>query len=291
MTTIEVSHFENDMQTFEDYSIDNGGHYWYARDLMVILGYKDFNSLYKAINKSYMVCNSLDIDINENIIRADRDIGGKRIRDYKLTRFACYVTVMNCDVRKPEVAKAQAYFAAMAEIIHDYMEKANQFERVAIREELRGEEKVLSGIVKEAGIDGQKYALFQNAGYRGMYNMNITQLKKYKGLNQDKMKRSLLDFMGGAELAANLFRITQTRERIKTNNIEGQRELEGAAEFVGKHVRETMIQTGGTPPENLSLEEDIRKVKTKLKKAHKQLKKVDKPKQLKGGKKEKKEAK
>ncbi len=284
MTTIEFSHFENDMPTFEDYSIGNGGHYWYARDLMEILGYKNFDSFNKAINKSYTVCNSLDIDINENIIRADRDIGGKRVKDYKLTRFACYITVMNCDVRKPEVAKAQVYFAAMADIIHDYMEKANQFERVATREELRGEEKVLHGIVKEAGIDKNRYTLFHNAGYRGMYNMGISRLKQYKGLDQDQMRRSLLDFMGSTELAANLFRITQTRENIKTNNITGQRELEGAAEFVGKRVRKTMIETGGTPPENLSIEEDIKKVKTKLKKVHKQLKKADEPKPLKGGK-------
>lgn len=273
MTMIEVFHTDDEKQNFEDFSQDNGGHYWYARDLMEMLDYRSFGSFKKAINRAHTVLNSLDIDILENFMPIEREIGGKTVKDFKLTRFACYITVMNCDVKKTEVAKAQIYFAAMAEMIRDYMEKANQLERIVIREELKEEEKYLSGVAKQAGIEISRYALFQNAGYRGMYNMNLRKLKRYKGLEQPQ--RSLLDFMGTTELAANLFRITQTKERIRTNNIVGHRELEKAAEFVGEQVRETMMKTGGTPPEDLPLEEDIKKVRTKLKKAQKKLKKVD----------------
>jgi DNA-damage-inducible protein D len=281
MNNIDLS---GEMYSFEDISIDNGGHYWYARDLMGVLGYKDFDSFKKAINKAHTVCNALEIDIADNIVSFDRDINGKLLKDYKLTRFACYLTVMNCDVKKPEVAKAQAYFAAMAELLRDYWERANQLERVVIREELTGEEKVLSGIAKDAGIDNKRYALFQNAGYRGMYNMNLSKLKQYKGLTEDNINRSLLDFMGRAELAANLFRMTQTSQRIRTNNLSGQKELEDAAEYVGRQVRKTMMETGGKKPEDLPLEEDIKQVKSQLKKDYKELKKIDEQKKLKKGK-------
>jgi DNA-damage-inducible protein D len=172
------------------------------------------------------------------------------------------------------VAKAQYYFAAIAETFRNYIEAAENVERVLIRDEISDREKSLSGIAFEQGI--VNYSLFQNSGYRGMYNMNLSQLKKLKGLKEKEFKRSLLDFMGKEELAANLFRVTQTESKIKNENVRGQRALENTAELVGKKVRKTMIEISNTRPEDLPIGEDIKIVEKHLKDTNKKLKQIDK---------------
>lgn len=176
----------------------------------------------------------------------------------------------NADARKPQVAAAQAYFATLAEAFRLYIQEAEAVERVIIREEISEREKSLSGVAMKAGVE--YYGLFQNAGYRGMYNMNLSQLRKYKGLPEGK---TLLDFMGKTELAANLFRITQTEEKIKNDNVFGQRRLENTAEQVGKEVRRTMVRISGVPPESLPLEGDIKEVRKGLKATNREFKKLD----------------
>jgi len=114
--------------------------------------------------------------------------------------------------------------------------------------------------------------LFQNSGYRGMYNMDISNLKRFKGVPSD---RTTLDFMGKEELAANLFRITQTEAKIRNERVRGQRPLEAAAHDVGRTVRNTMIRTSGSRPENLPIATDITVVKKSLKTAHKEFAKLD----------------
>jgi DNA-damage-inducible protein D len=256
MSNSEIFHFNKDKQNFDDFGLENGMKFWYARQFMSMLGYEDFQSFKKAINKAMIACDALGIGMESNFISVNREINGKNLQDYKLSRFACYMTAMNGDVKKPEVASAQAYFVTLAESMRRYIEQSQNIER----EDISEREKSLTGIAKTAGVDN--YAYFQNAGYLGMYNMPLKKLKVVKGIQQS---RTLLDFMGKEELAANLFRITQTEAKIKNENLIGQNRLERAAKDVGVKVRHTMIEISGTTPENLPIAEDIKEVKKELK--------------------------
>jgi DNA-damage-inducible protein D len=239
---------------------------------MTLLGYDNFESFKKAINKATQACIALNIQITDNFEQVDRDIEGQVVSDYKLSRFACYLTAMNGDVRKPEVAMMQSYFIGLAEAMRKYIESGESVERVIFRDKLTEKVGVLTSVAKMAGVTD--YALFQNAGYRGMYNMNLRELRFHKGIEQGE---TLFDYMGSTELAANLFRITQTAEKIKNQNIRGQKNSETAAEEVGKKVRKTMIEISGTPPENLKIADNIKDVKRGLKSTAKEFKKLDKP--------------
>jgi len=240
---------------------------------MKMLGYESYTSFRKAINKAITTCMTLEIDVSENFQQTTTVVDGKKEADFKLSRFACYLVAMNADSKKLQVAQAQAFFAATAETIRRYVDNADDVEQVLIRDEVSTHEKTLSGAAKKAGVSDKGYALFQNAGYRGMYNMNLNKLKKYKG--QEQTKRSLLDFMGKEELAANLFRLTQTELKLKKDGISEESNAQFAAESVGRKVRATMLEISGVAPEDMELAEDIKKVRTSLKQTHKGLKKID----------------
>ena len=270
---MDVFHFEEKYLNFNDIARQDDFTCWYAREYMHMLGYESFNVFKKAINKAITTCMTLDIDVMENFKQIKREISGKQVSDYQLSRFACYLIAMNADNKKIEVANAQAFFAVTAEAIRRYVDNSEDVERVLIRDEVSTHEKSLSSVAKKAGVENEGFALFQNAGYRGMYNMNLTTLKDYKGMTQKR--RTLLDFMGKTELAANLFRITQTELKMKNEAIYGQKASEKTAESVGAKVRKTMLEISGVKPEDMELSEDIKKVRTSLKITHKGLKKID----------------
>lgn len=270
---VNVFHFEEENLNFNDIARENGFTHWYARDYMVMLGYESYDSFKKAINKAMTTCMTLDIDMLDNFQQLKRVVNESQVSDFKLSRFACYLVAMNADNKKVEVASAQAFFAASAETIRRYIDSTEDVERVLIRDEVSMHEKTLSTVAKQAGVAGSGFALFQNAGYRGMYNMNLNNLKAYKGMA--KTKRTLLDFMGKDELAANLFRITQTELKMKNDGVMGHRNSIATAELVGKKVRKTMLDISGVKPEDMELVEDIKKIKTSLKSTHKGLKKQD----------------
>jgi DNA-damage-inducible protein D len=249
--------------SFEEMAIANGANCWLEADLMKVLGYVTREAFKKVIIKAQQACLTLAIPIEDNFIRIEDG-------SYKLTRFACYLVAMNGDPSKAEVATAQAYFAALADSFQSAMEQATALDRVLIREELKDGEKSLASTASRHGV--QNYAFFLNAGYRGMYNMNLTALKLTKKL---KPGEQLLDKMGKTELAANLFRITQTDEKIKATGVHGQKLLEAVAERVGKQVRQTMIDISGAKPEALPLDAHIKEVKKKLIGTHEQLRKID----------------
>jgi DNA-damage-inducible protein D len=260
-------------ETFESMMKANGFAYWLASDLMGLLGYQDMKTFTRAINKAQAACATLGIPIDENFIRVRAD---GQPDDYKLSRFGCYLTVMNGDVKKPAVATAQAYFAVLAESMRQHIQEAAGVERVLLRGKVTEHEKSLAGVAKAAGVE--VYAFFQNEGYRGLYNMGLKELRAYKGLEDGK---PLLDYMGKTELAANLFRITQTEEKIKNEQITGQVRLENAAFTVGRKVRQTMVEISGGRPEDLPLEQNIKEVQSGIKKTHKRFKVMDKAKQIK----------
>lgn len=269
-----VPYFDNDGERFEDCGLSNGARYWFARDFMGMLGYESFQSFENAINRAVATCTTLQIPVQENFQQCRREVDGESVSDFKLSRFACYLVAMNGDVRKPAVAQAQAYFAKLAEAAQDYIRAVQDVERVQIRDEIADRERGLSSAAKKAGVT--EYHYFQNAGYRGMYNMDLSRLKDMKGLRDPK--RSLLDFMGKRELAGNLFRLTETEAKLKTDQAGGQRAAEGVAFDVGRKVRNMMIETDGSRPEFLPLEGDIKDVKKGLKQAHKELRRIDRPK-------------
>jgi DNA-damage-inducible protein D len=258
--TFSEEHFENN-------SKENGFTFWYASELMTYLGYANMKTFTNAINKAIATCTTLQIPIMDNFFQFINELGEY---DYKLSRFACYLVVMNSDTRKEPVAKAQAYFAALAGAVQNFFEETEKIDRLAIREEIAEREKSLAGTAKTAKVTN--YAFFQNAGYRGLYNLNMEKLKAKRNVPTD---RSLLDFMGKEELAANLFRITQTELKIKNENITGQNRLEVTAENVGKMVRKSMQEISGIMPENLPVKDDIKQVKKELKQKSKTIKAID----------------
>lgn len=257
---------------FEDYGKENGLTYWYARDLMVYLEYEDYNTFRIVISKAMATCHSLNITTLDDFREVEREIDGKKCIDYKLSRFACFLISMNADPKKKAVAKAQVYFAKIASLVQESNELTKGVERLLVREEVSQKEKVISGLAKAQGIEN--FPLFQNAGYKGLYNKNLRDLKQYKGM--EDVSKSLLDFMGSEELAANLFRITQTTLKIKNENIKGQRKLENVAEQVGSKVRKSMIDISGIKPEDLPLTKDIKEPKKVLKQANQKFKKIKK---------------
>ncbi|MGC3989591.1 MAG: hypothetical protein QM796_07925 [Chthoniobacteraceae bacterium] len=260
--------FEGELPLFEQHGRPNGYTTWSARAFAGYLGYKSFDAFKLALNKAQNVLISLNITVTDHFQQEEVPLGnGKTQQDIRLTRFACYLAAMNSDTRKRRVAEAQAYFARFNEECQRYIDDCEQIERVLIRNELSDHEKTLSSTAQKAGVTD--YALFQNAGYRGLYNLNLSELRQRKAIPK---RRSPLDFMGKDELAANLFRLTQTEAKIRHEHIRGQNALENTAEKVGKMVRETMHQISGQRPEKLPAQEDIREVHKGLKDASRILK-------------------
>lgn len=269
---VDVFHFDEGKISFDSLGHDNSIKYWYARDFMRMLGYDSYGTFRNVLNRAVAACTALNINVVENFIQTERKIGGRDLPDFKLSRFACYLVAMNGDPKKENVAKAQVYFVCLAESFRNYLEESGNVERMIGREELSDREKSLSGVAYQHGVSS--YAFFQNAGYRGMYNKNLRDLKESKGMRD--LGRSLLDFMGKEELAGNWFRITQTEAKIKKDRIHGQSPLEEAAEKVGAQVRKAMMDISGTRPEDLPLAEDIKSVKKSLKSTHRKFKQIDK---------------
>ncbi len=255
---------------FEAAAKANGEVYWSARWFAGILGYADYKSFQRVINRAIKACASGDIPAIENFRQTTAEVNGRTVDDIKLSRFACYLVAMNGDPKKDEVGKAQVYFASLAEALTEYVEAAQQVDRLVIRGDLADEERILASTAKSHQVE--QYAFFHNAGYRGMYNMNLSDLRVLKGV---PLGKSPLDYMHSTELAANLFRITQTTAKINHEGIVGQTGLEKAATDVGRTVRRTMIELSGTPPEALPAADDIKKVRSNLKETQKTLRKLD----------------
>ncbi|GEJ29553.1 DNA-damage-inducible protein [Flavobacterium psychrophilum] len=260
---------EGSSSSFEDFKNENGITFWWASDLMVMLGYKDMKSFQKVLDRATKAFVSLNIPHYENIISQQREIEGHNCQDFKLSRFACYIAVMNGDPKKVQVAEAQVYFAQQTRKFELHIENNDDIERMLIREELTEGNKSLASIAKQSGVID--YAKFQNAGYLGMYNMESWRLEK----KRDVKKGSLMEHMGRTELAANLFRVTQTEERIKNKGIRGQTNLEQTHYDVGKEVRGIIQKNMGKNPESLPQEKKIAEVKKELKDGHKKMLKED----------------
>ncbi|MDR1924186.1 MAG: hypothetical protein LBQ66_07420 [Planctomycetaceae bacterium] len=256
--------------TFEQLRHENGNTYWLASELMRRLGYgDDMKSFYKAINRANKAMTGLGIDPFSNIAKATNADGND---DYRLTRFASYLVVMNANPQKPEVAQAQAYFIAMTRQFELWLENPEDVTRVAFRQEIREKNRQLSGTANHFGVT--LYDRFQNAGYLGMYNMMNVQLAEHRGID----KSELLEYMGSKEMAANLFRIEMTESRLKElekQGISGQNAAERAHREVGNDVRQVVKKNTGKNPEDLPIERRLPDIQKQLKIGHKEMRKID----------------
>jgi len=255
---------------FESQAKQNGVRYWIAHDLMASLGYESYASFKNIILKAVASCAKLGIETHKDFAPDEVVIAGKTASTYRLTRFACFLITLHADGNKPNVAAAKIYFAAIAESILTQAISLNDLERLELRSDLRDGENAMEGAAAAGGL--KNYAFFKNAGFVGMYNMSLANLKRAKGVSPES---KLYDLMGTTEMAGNWFRVTQTAERIKTHNIKGQSALESAARLVGKNVRQEMIRNGGVAPERLKLEEDVNAVKRRISNASKDMAKLD----------------
>ena len=235
-----------------------GQEFWYARDLQKILEYTEWRNFTKVIDRAKEACNGAGHEVSECFVEVNKTSempngGTKRINDFMLSRYACYLIVMNGDPRKEVIALGQTYFAVKTrqqELIEDYEKLTEEQKRLAIRNEMKRHNIALADAAHKAGVQQPiDYAVFQNYGYMGLYNgLKAQDIKERKGL---KKNQNILDFMGSTELAANLFRATQTEEKLRRENIQGKNEANQTHYEVGKKVRQTIADLGGTMPEDL----------------------------------------
>lgn len=257
--------------SFEDLKKVNqyGVEYWSARELQSILGYSKWQRFENAMEKAIESCRQSGNDPKHHFTGAGKLIQvGKGatqvVDDYHLSRFACYLIAQNGDPRKPEIAHAQKYFAIQTRRQELSDAAIADLERLELRKQTSQDFKALSGAARDAGVQNKMFGIFHDAGYKGLYGeLGSDAIKARKGIDP---KEQLMDRMDRTELAANQFRMTQTREKLKREGIKNQRDAIEAHEMVGKEVRAAIAKIGGTPPENIPPAEHIKKVEKRLKK-------------------------
>lgn len=238
-----------------------GAEYWSARELAPLLGYNKWQNFEVAIERAMIACEQVGQIVVDHFTEASKlvDVGSgaqRSVKDYLLSRFACYSIAQNGDPRKKEVAAAQAYFIISTrenELTHLLVE---QEKRLHLRERVSENNKKLAHAAAQAGVLSPSFGLFQDAGYKGLYDgLGVAAIKQRKQIEQGE---ELLDRMGRAELAANDFRITQTEERLRREGVIGQTKAIETHHEIGKTVRKAIQEIGGTMPENLAPEPSLK---------------------------------
>jgi len=267
----------NEMHVFEKVRrVDQNGEFWSARDLSIILEYSEYRHFKPVIARAIEACKNSGQQ-TRNHFEGFLDMvsigsGAKvEVEDVRLSRYACYLIVQNASPEKEVVALGQTYFAVqtrMQEI--QQMESFTKLEteeekRIFLRKELTEHNKHLASAAKSAGVvQPLDYAIFQNHGYKGLYGgLDVKGIRNKKGLKQSD---NILDHMGSTELAANLFRATQTEDKLKRDGIKNKESANHTHYTVGRKVRKTIEDIGGTMPEHLPVEESIKKIEAKAKK-------------------------
>ena len=251
MSTLFIQHHNYTESLFESIRHVNkyGQEFWYARDLQIALEYTEWRNFCKVIEKAKEACRGSNNAVSDHFVDVNKIVNAgatsKDIGDIQLSRYACYLIVQN------------------------YENLSEDQKRIAIRQEMKEHNKMLVAAAKDAGVETTlDYAIFQNYGYMGLYGgLKASDIKERKGL---KKSQDILDYMGYEELAANLFRATQTEAKLRRENIQGKQEANKTHFEVGKKVRDTIKDLGGTMPEDLptpekSIQQLAREQKKKLK--------------------------
>ena len=235
---------------------EDGNEYWYARELQKVLEYKRWDKFYNVIESAQVACSISNNNVLDHFSQVGKMIylgkgGQRKISDYKLSRYACYLIAQNGDSRKKVIALAQTYFAIQTrkqELLEEEYNSLTEDEKRFYQRDLTKKGNYsLNQTAKKAGV--KNFDKFHNAGYKGLYNgETANDIAKRKGL---RYREDILDNMGSEELAANLFRITQTDAKLKRDNVDNEYTANSVHFEVGKKVRNTIKELGGTMPENL----------------------------------------
>jgi DNA-damage-inducible protein D len=259
-------------QSFEDLkqSNEHDAEYWSARDLQPLLGYSQWRRFEDAVRRAITSCEQSGNNPEYHFAGAGKMIGvgkggAREVDDYQLSRFACYLIAQNGDPRKPEIANAQKYFAIQARKQELSEQLAADQERLDLRKQTSEEFKALSGAARQAGVQDKMFGVFHDAGYKGLYGgLGGEAIKTKKNI---PAKEQLLDRMNATELAANQFRMTQTRDKLAREHINNQQQAIRTHEAVGKEVRAAIERIGGTLPEQIPPAEHIKEVEKRIKNA------------------------
>ncbi len=247
---------------------EHAAEYWSARALQPLLGYGQWRRFEQAIERALTACKESGNPPEHHFAAAGKMIeigkGGQRdVDDYQLSRFACYLIAQNGDPRKPAIAQAQQYFAIQTRRQELSDQVAADAERLELRKQTSEEFKALSGAAQQAGVQSRLFGVFHDAGYKGLYGgLGADAIKSRKGI---PAKEQLLDRMNATELAANQFRMTQTRDKLAREGVRNEAQAIQAHEQVGREVRGAIERIGGTMPEQIPPAEHIKDVEKRLK--------------------------
>jgi len=254
LKAMEYESFEAIKQTDE-----NGVEFWFARDLQKALDYSKWENFSKAIDRAMLACKNSNFDVDDHFPDVRKTIkmpksATKEVVDYKLTRYACYLIVQNGDPRKEIIALGQTYFAIQThrqELADTFNQLDENNKRLVVRGNIKQWNQLLAEAAHNAGvITDEEFAVFQNAGYMGLYGgLTVANIHSRKKL---KAKEKILDFMGSTELIANLFRISQTAEKLKLDQASSAVEANEIHFQIAEKIRNAMIEMGTTLPENLT---------------------------------------
>lgn len=248
-----------------------GNEFWSSRDFAQVLGYADYRNFETVIEKARTACFNSGQRLDDHFVDITEMIeigkGGHRaVQTVMMSRYACYLIIQNADPSKEIVALGQTYFAVQTRRQELSEQEIEEQRRLAIRSELKTHNSQLAEAAKNCGVvEPRDYAIFQNHGYMGLYGgLGAQDIHARKGLKQSQQ---ILDHMGSTELAANLFRATQTEEKLRREKIIGKAKANAAHHEVGAKVRQTIKELGGTMPEHLPAAESIKRLESKAKKA------------------------
>ncbi len=236
---------------------EDGSEFWYARDLSLALDYNKWENFHKVIKRAMIACENSGHNISNDFPEVRKIVNAgattKPLVDYELTRYACYLIVQNGDPRKEVIALGQTYFAIQTyrqEVADRFNQLDEDSRRLVVRGDIKQWNQLLAETAHNAGvITNEEFAIFQNAGYMGLYGgLTVDDIHEKKGL---EVGQKILDYMGSTELIANLFRISQTEEKLRKDNVSDANTATIVHHTVGKEVRKAIEEIGGTMPEDL----------------------------------------
>jgi DNA-damage-inducible protein D len=253
LEAVEYESFEQIKQNDE-----NGNEFWFARDLQSVVQYTQWRNFHKVIDRAMLACKNSGFIVGDHFADVSKTIqmpksAEKQVIDYKLTRYACYLIVQNGDPRKEIIALGQTYFAIQTrrqELADTFNQLDENNKRLVVRGNIKQWNQLLAKAAHNARvITDEEFAIFQNAGYMGLYGgLTVADIHQRKGL---KKEEKILDFMGSTELIANLFRISQTEEKLKIDKTSSAVEANEVHYRIAEKIRVAMMEMGTTLPENL----------------------------------------
>ena len=236
---------------------DDGAEFWFARELQEALEYNRWENFHKVVKRAMIACENsghqVSADFREVTKIVEAGATAKPVKDYELSRYACYLIVQNGDPRKEVIALGQTYFAIQTyrqELADHFNQLDEDRRRLVVRGDVRQWNQLLAETARDAGvITSEEFAIFQNAGYMGLYGgLDVEDIHARKSL---EIGQKVLDYMGSTELVANLFRISQTEEKLRKDRVQGADRATQTHYAVGKEVRTAIEKIGGTMPEDL----------------------------------------